>query len=55
MMRISVLIMLLASVLTACGPSNLHECQMEAAKMPTERGAIIASQACYKKFPPPAE
>jgi hypothetical protein len=37
--------------LSGCGPQNLHECHMEAAKMPTERGAGIANVACFEKFP----
>lgn len=39
------------SLLYGCGPQNLHECRMEAAKMPTERGSIIANSACLEKFP----
>lgn len=38
-------------LLAGCGPQNLHECRMEAAKMPTERGAGIANVACFEKFP----
>ena len=47
-----ILVCLVAGLLLAgCGPQNLHECRMEAAKMPTERGSIIANSACLEKFP----
>lgn len=40
-----------ALLLSGCGPQNLHDCRLEAAKMPTERGVSIANVACFEKFP----
>mgnify|MGYP000656798624 CR=1 FL=1 len=44
---------ILMVALAGCGPSNLSECRMEAAKMPTERGVSLAAMACHQKFPQP--
>lgn len=54
-MRSAVLFLAMLA-LAACGPSNLYECRMEAAKMPTDRGVAVANLACAAKFPSqPAE
>lgn len=51
MMRPAYLFILLLSI-SACQPSNLLDCQSEAAKMPTERGVSVAYMACTEKYSP---
>lgn len=52
MMRPAYLFILLLSI-SACQPSNLLDCQSEAAKMPTERGVSVARGVCHERFKEP--
>lgn len=38
-------------VLAGCEPTNMYDCQMQAAKMATSEGVSLANYACNKKFP----
>lgn len=44
-----------AHAITGCGPADLHECNMAAAKMPTGQGAVMATKSCSAKFAPPVQ
>lgn len=41
-----------AMALGACSqePANLYECRMQAAKLPTEAGVVLANRECNIKF-----